>query len=93
MVSPWRCPLPLQEYTTSQVVVYFYSGRWIPIMFYSLVEAIALHRQALLESQEIFVFPPNVNPYECQHSLKSTIPSLSQAERTEEPLQFSLKLG
>jgi hypothetical protein len=61
-------------------------------MFYSLVEAIALHRQALLESQEIFIFPPDFNPCDCQNSLNSAVPSLSQPERTEDSLQFSLKL-
>jgi len=68
MLSPWRSPLPLSEYTTSQVVVYFYSGRWVPITFFSLPEAIALHHRAMLEGREVFVFPPEVNPCDLQHS-------------------------
>ena len=46
----------------SRVVVYLYSGRWIPIMFCSLGEAIQFHRQARLEGQQIYVFPSNVDP-------------------------------
>ena len=62
MLSPWRCPLPLEEYTMSQVIVYFYSGRWVPIMFCSLEKAIALHHRAILEGREIFAFSPEVSP-------------------------------
>lgn len=46
----------------SRVVVCFYSGRWIPIMFSPLVEAIAFHQNALKEGKEIFIFPPDVDP-------------------------------
>lgn len=81
MLSPWRSPLPLEEYTMSQVIVYFYSGRWIPIMFHSLVDAIALYRRANLEGREIFIFPPDSNPYELQEYLKSTVlPQKSQTK-------------
>ena len=69
MISPWRSPLPLSEYTTEEVVVYFYSGRWIPIMFCRLAEAIALHRRALLAGRELFVFPPEVDPSDSPHRL------------------------
>jgi hypothetical protein len=69
VISPWRSPLPREEYTTNQVVVYFYSGRWIPIMFCRLAEAIALHRRALLAGKELFVFPPEVNPSDSSESL------------------------
>ncbi|MEP0747566.1 hypothetical protein [Coleofasciculus sp. FACHB-501] len=62
MVSPWRNPLLLEDYTMSRVVVCFYSGRWIPIMFCPLVEAIAFHQNALKEGKEIFIFPPNCDP-------------------------------
>ncbi|MBD1861048.1 MULTISPECIES: hypothetical protein [Trichocoleus] len=69
MISPWRSPLPLEEYTASQVVVYFYSGRWIPIMFCRLAEAIALHHRASSSGKELFIFPPEVNPSDSSHSL------------------------
>ncbi|MBD2744020.1 hypothetical protein [Coleofasciculus sp. FACHB-1120] len=46
----------------SRVVVCFYSGRWIPIMFCPLVEAIALHQNALKEGKEIFIFPHDCDP-------------------------------
>lgn len=62
MISPWQNPLPTPEYTTRQVVVYFYNGRWIPIMFFSLAAAIQLQRQALPSGHELFIFPVNLNP-------------------------------
>lgn len=64
MLSPWRSPLPLKKYMTSRVTVYFYNGRWIPIIFYTLGEAIALHRFALKFGKELFIFPPDCNPNE-----------------------------
>jgi hypothetical protein len=73
MVSPWSSPLPLGEYTPCKVVVYFHSRRWIPIMFYSLVDAIALCYEAIPEGKELFVFPPGLNPCEFQDSLNSTV--------------------
>ncbi|HEY9796674.1 MAG TPA: hypothetical protein V6D30_13620 [Leptolyngbyaceae cyanobacterium] len=62
VVSPWQTPLPQEEYITSRVVVYFYSGGWVPIRFYRLAEAIKLHHQARLQGKEIFVFPPEADP-------------------------------
>jgi len=60
MVSPWSIPMPLEDYTKSLVVVYFYSDRWIPITGFSLVEAIRLYNKALRLGKEILVFPPDV---------------------------------
>lgn len=57
MNSPWQNPLPKDEVTTSQVVVYFHSEFWIPINCFGLQEAIALYRKALLRGKELFVFP------------------------------------
>jgi hypothetical protein len=62
VISPWRSPLPLEESTMQEMVVYFYSGSWIPIMFCRLAEAIALHQKACREGKELFVFPPDVDP-------------------------------
>lgn len=62
MDFPWQVPLAQQEYTTSRVVVYFYSGGWIPITFYPLIEAIRLHRLALSSGMDIVVFPPDMDP-------------------------------
>lgn len=65
MVSPWQSPLPLEEHKTSRVVVYFYSdklGLWIPIVFFQLIEAIALHHKGLFNGVEFFVFPPDLDP-------------------------------
>ncbi len=62
MGSPWQVPLPLGKHTSSRVVVYFYSGSWIPIMFYSLADAIKLHHQALSSGKELFVFPADLDP-------------------------------
>lgn len=63
MVTPWQIPLPLEEYTAQRVVVYFYSGKWIPITFSRLLDAIALHHKAKIEGREIYVFPSDVNPH------------------------------
>lgn len=62
MDFPWQVPLAQQEYTTSRVVVYFYSGGWIPITFYPLIEAIQLHHLALDSGMDIVVFPPDMDP-------------------------------
>ncbi len=48
----------------SRVVVYLYSGRWIPIMFCSLLEAISLYRQALQTGKEVYVFPFDADPWD-----------------------------
>jgi len=50
-----------------EMVVYFYSGSWIPIMFCRLAEAIALHQKARREGKELFVFPPDVDPRDPSH--------------------------
>lgn len=62
MVSPWRNPLPQGKYTNSRVVVYFYCGRWVPVMYYSLEKAIELYRKSKLNGKEIFAFPAKLNP-------------------------------
>jgi peroxiredoxin len=69
MISPWRTPMPLEEYTTERVVVYFYSDRWIPISCFCLAEAIALYRKALRLGKEILVFPPDLDVVEHQYSI------------------------
>jgi hypothetical protein len=62
-MSPWLNPLPLGEYTTNRVEVYFVdSGRWIGIKSCSLIEARVLQRQALLYGLELFIFPPDCEP-------------------------------
>ena len=62
MVSSWSNPLPLAEYATTEVVIYTYEDRWIPIMYSCLAEALRLYHQALLHGAEIFVFPPALMP-------------------------------
>lgn len=64
MISAWSNPIPLKEYTTSRVVVYFYSDRWIPINCFSLAEALMLYRKALRLGKEILVFPPELEHLE-----------------------------
>ncbi len=61
MVSHWQLPLPQDEYTQLQVVVYFYSGRWIPIACFRLNEAIGLYHKASQRGKEILVFPPGLS--------------------------------
>lgn len=60
--SPWQLPLPLEGYIQSRVVVYFYSGSWIPIMYSHLEKAIKLHRQALRSGKDLVVFPADLDP-------------------------------
>jgi hypothetical protein len=60
--APWQNPLPLEEYTMTRIVVYYYSGRWIPIKFCRFNKAIKLYRQAKLQGQEIFIFPADFKP-------------------------------
>lgn len=62
MPAPWQNPLPLEEYMMSRVIIYYYSGRWIPIKFCRLEKAIKLYRKAKLQGKEIFIFPPNFVP-------------------------------
>ena len=69
MDSPWHVPLPLEEYATDRVVVYFFGGRWVPIKFCSLFKAITLYHQSLLEGKEIFLFPPDLDPNQFSDSL------------------------
>ncbi len=64
MISPWHNPLPLEEYTTDPVVVYFYNGRWVPITHYSLKQAIALYQKAKEQGYRLFIFPSHVHPIE-----------------------------
>ncbi|NMG08866.1 hypothetical protein DP117_18985 [Brasilonema sp. UFV-L1] len=63
MVSPMQNTLPLSQYMARRVVVCFYSDkRWIPIMFYSLEDAISLYYKALRLGKKLFVFPSNCYP-------------------------------
>lgn len=62
MISFWRNPLPSADHGDDQVVVYFFNGSWVPIMFYSLREAIELYRTAKLAGQELFIFPLDLTP-------------------------------
>ncbi len=66
MVSSWSNPLPLAEYATTEVVIYTYEDRWIPIMYSCLAEALWLYQKALLHGAEIFVFPPDLAPWSPQ---------------------------
>ena len=60
-----------------KVVVYYYSSRWVPIMFYSYSDAIALHHKARLSGQELYVFPPGLDPNDFpRQEVVCLIPSL-----------------
>ena len=61
--SYWYTPLPLKEYATSRVTVYYYSdSRWVPIKYCSLGKAISLYQQAKLVGKEILLFPTDLDP-------------------------------
>jgi hypothetical protein len=66
MVSPWKNPLPVEEYTAARVVICAYQDRWVPITFSDLAEAIKLYHKALLYGEEIFLFPPDLAPWSSQ---------------------------
>lgn len=66
MVSPWKNPLPVEEYTAARVVICAYEDRWVPITFSGLAEAIKLYHKALLYGEEILVFPPDLAPWSSQ---------------------------
>ncbi len=84
MDFPWQVPLAQQEYTTSRVVVYFYSGGWIPITFYPLIDAIRLHRLALSSGMDIVVFPPDMDPRNVGTSFTETgLPIVSPSRGAE----------
>lgn len=61
VVSPWNTPIPVGDHTESPVVIYFYSGKWIPIVGFSLGEAITLYRKALSLGKKILVYPSNLD--------------------------------
>ena len=90
MISPWSSPLPLEEYASNRVVVYFYSGRWVPIMTYGLADAIALHQNARLLGQEIYIFPRDINP---NHFSKPDVRPLFQQESMSVKVNDLLGLG
>lgn len=70
VISLWRNSLPLEEYATSEVVIYFYNGGWIPIIFSSLKEAIELYYRVKAKGNEVFIFPPHLKPWD--FSVEST---------------------
>lgn len=57
VVSPWNTPIPVGDCTESPVVIYLYSDKWIPIVGFSLGEAIKLYRKALFLGKKILVYP------------------------------------
>ena len=86
MDSPWQVPLPLEKYTKSRVVVYFYSGGWIPIMFYPLVDAIKLHCKASSLGMDIVLFPPDLDPRSSYISLTEAHQAIAAQLRDTEAL-------
>ncbi len=75
MISPWQCPLPFKEKMTIKVAVYFYTeDRWVPIMYYTLEEAIVLYQQATLSGMEMYVFPSEWKPSQFDRYCLEDIP-------------------
>lgn len=62
MPAPWQNSLPLEEYVMTRVVIYYYKGRWVPVKFCRLAEAIKLHYKAKEEGKEFFIFPADFVP-------------------------------
>lgn len=69
-----------------KAVVYYYNSRWIPIMFYSYSDAISLHHKARLSGQELYVFPPNLDPNDFnRQEVVSLIPLLASQNESVLP--------
>lgn len=63
MFSPWRIPLPLTEYSSFRVVIYyFWNNQWVPIKYCTLSKAIQLAYEGQSLNQELFLFPVDLNP-------------------------------
>lgn len=62
MYSLWSNPLPSDEYTTKQAVVYYYEGKWVPIMLVDFTQALSLYKNMTLEGWKVFIFPTNCHP-------------------------------
>lgn len=74
MVSPWRIPLPLAEYTSLRVVVYYLSNnKWVPIKYCTLTKAIKLSHEARHLNQGIFLFPVDLDPNQFNTSFDGTL--------------------
>ncbi|MBD0344034.1 MAG: hypothetical protein ICV63_04215 [Coleofasciculus sp. Co-bin14] len=71
-MSPWRNPLPSEEYKVSRVTVYFHNGGWVPIAVYPLADAIELYRKASRFGMELFVFPCELDPKEYSNVSSAT---------------------
>jgi hypothetical protein len=52
----------MEQYITQRVVIYFYSGRWIPIQFSDLGDAIILYKRLIAVGHQLFIFPVHLNP-------------------------------
>lgn len=86
MVSPWKNSLPLDAYKADQVVICAYEDRWVPITITCLAEAIKLYRRALLHGTEIFVFPPDLSPWNSlAFNYQSALEEIQQKRNYEQP--------
>ncbi|HEY9726567.1 MAG TPA: hypothetical protein V6D50_08980 [Chroococcales cyanobacterium] len=84
MVSPWKNSLPLEAYKADQVVICAYEDRWVPITITGLAEAIKLYRRALLHGTEIFVFPPDLSPWNSlAFNYQNALEEIQQKRRQE----------
>ena len=87
MVSPWKNSLPLDAYKADEVVICAYEDRWVPITITCLAEAIKLYRRALLHGTEIFVFPPDLSPWNSlAFNYQSALEEIQQKSNPEQPL-------
>lgn len=73
--SPWKIPLPLEEYTSLRVVVYYLSNnKWVPIKYCTLKKAIKLSYEGRQLNQELFLFTVDLNPNDFDDFFDGTIP-------------------
>ncbi|HEY9601423.1 MAG TPA: hypothetical protein V6C85_07435 [Allocoleopsis sp.] len=87
MVSPWKNSLPLEACKANQVIICAYEDRWVPITITCLAEAIKLYRRALLHGTEIFVFPPDLSPWNSLAlNYHNAIEEIQQKRNPEQPI-------
>ncbi|MEC4811780.1 MAG: hypothetical protein SAK29_00600 [Scytonema sp. PMC 1069.18] len=63
---------------TTKVAVYFYAeDKWVPIMYYTLEEAITLYQQAMLSGMKMYIFPDQWKPNQFERYCLEHIPQIS----------------
>lgn len=62
VISPWYCPILVDKVRQEKVIIYSFNGKWNPILFCCLADAVAFYYQAAIEGQETCIFSQSLNP-------------------------------